>query len=307
MRTSSAFVMLGATVAVTGAIALGGGAPLTAQRATPVWTASLDAVRSVAARVPGRRALRINVVKFGESRRTKNVSVKGAAAEPSVQARTAFQIVFADGSIMVDSGMDQQVHTFFGRGVDEAYDPTAAAQVERALKSARLIVFTHEHADHVAGVIHTPLAAELAPKAMLTRVQLQTLLTTPQVPEIKLDAQTASRYLVFDYDTYFPLAPGVALIKSSGHTPGSQMVYVALESGKDYLLIGDVAWHMDDVRLVAWKDAPWITENREAVMDELRWLNDLSRTSRDLVIVSSHDDDQRKALIQRGVLGDRFE
>ena len=85
------------------------------------------------------------------------------------------------------------------------------------------------------------------------------------------------------------------------------MVYVALESGKDYLLIGDVAWHMDDVRLMAGKDAPWITENREAVMDELRWLNDLSRTSRDLVIVASHDDDQRKALIQQGVLGDRFE
>ena len=54
--------------------------------------------------------------KFAESHRTKNFSVKGAPAEPSVQARTVFQVVYADGYVMVDSGMDQQVHSFFGRG-----------------------------------------------------------------------------------------------------------------------------------------------------------------------------------------------
>jgi glyoxylase-like metal-dependent hydrolase (beta-lactamase superfamily II) len=303
MNRVTALLMSGATVA----IALSGHTGLVAQRAVSAWTASITDIRSSAALIPGARARRINVLKFAESRRTKNFSVKGAAAEPSVQARTAFQVVYPDGSVMVDAGMDRQVHQFFGRGVEEPYDTAAAGRVERALKGARLIVVTHEHGDHVAGVIHTGLANELAPKTLLTRVQVQTLLTSPQMPEIRLTEQTAGRYVVVDYDKYLPIAPGAVLIKAPGHTPGSQMVYVALGSGREYLLIGDAAWHMDGVRQITGKDAPWVTEDQAAVIDQLRWLNGLSRTEPNLVIVASHDDEERQELIRSGVLGDRFE
>src|SRR5262245_1009467 len=188
-----------------------------AQADASKWRASVAEIRATAARIPGRRPLRINVVKFAESRRTKNFSVKGAPADPSVQARTAFQIVFADGRVMVDAGMDQQVHRFFGRGVEEPYDAAAAQEVERALTTAKLIVVTHEHGDHVAGVIHTLRARDFATKTILTRSQVQTLLTAPQMPEIKLTQETAARYLVLDYDRYYPLAPGIVLIKAPGH------------------------------------------------------------------------------------------
>jgi glyoxylase-like metal-dependent hydrolase (beta-lactamase superfamily II) len=251
--------------------------------------------------------LRINVLKFAESRRTKNFSIHGAPPDPSVQARTAFQVVYADGSVMVDAGMDQQVHRFFGRGVEEPYDASAAEQVGGALRRARLIVVTHEHGDHVAGVTHGPFAAELAQKTVLTRAQVRTLMTAPQMPEIRLTEAAAKRFLVVDYDKYYPLAPGVALISASGHTPGSQMVYVILESGREYLLIGDATWHMDGVRQVTGKDAPWITEDKPAILDQLRWLNGLSRTEPRLVIVASHDDDQRAVLTQSRVLGGRLE
>jgi glyoxylase-like metal-dependent hydrolase (beta-lactamase superfamily II) len=271
------------------------------------WTANLDDVRRDAALIPGRRPLRINMVTFAESRRTKNFSVEGAPAEPSIQARTAFQVVFPDGTVMVDAGMDLQVHKFFGRGVEEPYYPDAAREVERAVGAARLIVVTHEHGDHVAGVIRASNAAQLAAKTILTRSQVETLMTAPQMPEIKLDAQAASRYIVVDFDKYLPVAPGMAFIKAAGHTPGSQMVYVALESGREYLLIGDAAWHMDSVRLTRGKNAPWITENRAAVLDQLRWLNDLSRTAPNLVVVASHDHDQHVELIRRAILGNRFE
>jgi hypothetical protein len=110
--------------------------------------ATISELRLTANLVPGREPLRINVVKFAESLRTKNFSVKGAPAEPSVQARTAFQVVYADGTIMIDSGMDQQVHKFFGRGVEEPYDAAAAQQVDKAVRAARFIVMTHEHGDH---------------------------------------------------------------------------------------------------------------------------------------------------------------
>ena len=271
------------------------------------WSADIAAIRKTAALIPGPRPLRLNFLKFAESRRTKNFSVKDAPAAPSVQARTAFQIVYPDSYVMVDAGMDLQVHKFFGRGVDEPYDTQAAQQVERAVRGARLIVLTHEHGDHVAGVVRGASASELASKTVLTRTQVDVLTTNPQMPEIKVSSDMAHRYIVVDYDKYLPLAPGVALIKAPGHTPGSQMVYVALASGREYLLIGDTTWHMDGVRLVRGKDAPWIVEDQSAVLDQLRWLNELARTETNLVIVASHDDEQHADLVKRGLLSNRLE
>jgi glyoxylase-like metal-dependent hydrolase (beta-lactamase superfamily II) len=224
-----------------------------------------------------------------------------------VQARTAFQVVYPDSYVMVDAGMDLQVHKFFGRGVEEPYDAAAAAQVERAVRGARLIVVTHEHGDHVAGVIRSPAAAELAPKTILTATQVEVLRTKPQMPEIQLSEDLAKRFVVVDYERYLPLAPGMALVKSAGHTPGSQMVYVALASGREYLLIGDATWHMDGVRLMKGKDAPWVTEDQNAVLDQLRWLNQLSRTDPRLVIVASHDEEQHAELVKGGLLSNRLE
>ncbi len=282
------------------------GVPVNAQGASG-WTASLDDVRRTAALIPGPRPLRVNFLKFAESRRTKNFSVKDAPVTPSIQARTAFQVIYPDGSVMVDAGMDLAVHKFFGRGVEEPYFPDAARQVEQAVRGAKLIVVTHEHGDHVAGVIHTPAAADLAPKTILMRTQVHTLMSMPQMPEIKLTEELARRFVVVDYDKYFPLAPGIALVKAGGHTPGSQMVYIVLESGREYLLIGDATWHMDGVRLMKGKDAPWVTEDQGAVLDQLRWLNALSRTAPNLIVVASHDEEQHAELIQKGILRNGLE
>jgi glyoxylase-like metal-dependent hydrolase (beta-lactamase superfamily II) len=293
------FVLL--TMLAVTSIASAQGPPLSA------WMADLAEVRRMASLIPGRRPIRLNVVKFAESRRTKNFSIQGAPADPSVQARTAFQVVYADGSVMVDAGMDQQVHRFFGRGVEEPYDATAARQVEAALRRATLIVVTHEHGDHVAGVVRGPLAGDLAAKTILTRAQVRTLTTTPQMPEIRLSDEAARRFIVIDYDKYYPLAPGMVLITAAGHTPGSQMVYVALESGREYLLIGDATWHMDGVRQITGKDAPWITEDRPAILDQLRWLNGVLRDEPGVVVVASHDEEQRMALVAARRIGGGFE
>jgi glyoxylase-like metal-dependent hydrolase (beta-lactamase superfamily II) len=282
--------------------------PWTASAQGPApWAADLDDIRQAARLIPGARPLRVNLRKFAESRRTKNFSVKGAPAIPSVQARTAFQVVYPDSWVMVDAGMDLDVHRFFGRGVEEPYDAAAAAEIGRAVRGARLIVVTHEHGDHVAGLIRPPDAPGLAARTILTRIQVDVLRTTPQMPEIRLTADAARRFLVVDYDRYLPVAPGMVLIKAAGHTPGSQMVYVALGSGREYLLIGDTTWHMDGVRLVQGKDAPWVTEDEPAVLAQLRWLHELTRTAPALVIVASHDEEQHAALVRDGRLSNRLE
>jgi glyoxylase-like metal-dependent hydrolase (beta-lactamase superfamily II) len=271
------------------------------------WSADISEIRRTAALLPGRKASRINVLKFAESHRTKNFSVKGEPATPSVQARTVFQVVYPDGYVMVDAGMDEPMHKQIGRGAEEPYFAEQAQQVDKALRGARAIVFTHEHGDHVTGVIRTPYLSELAPKAILTRAQVRTLETTPQFPDLRITEEQAQRYHIIDYDRYMAFAPGWALIKAAGHTPGSQMMFIALDSGREYLLIGDAAWHMDGVRNVSGKDAPWIVEDTASVGDQLKWLNTLSKTQNNLVIVASHDDDEQKELIARKLLGGKLE
>ena len=85
------------------------------------------------------------------------------------------------------------------------------------------------------------------------------------------------------------------------------MMFITLDSGREYLLIGDAAWHMDSVRKVTGKDAPWIVEDTAAVNDQLKWLNALSMTEKNLVIVASHDDDEHKELVARKLLGGKLE
>ncbi len=145
-------------------------------------------------------------------------------------------------------------------------------------------------------------APELAAKTMLTRTQVQTLQSSPQMPEIRLTPEQAARFVVVDYDRYLPVAPGIVLIKAAGHTPGSQMVYIALASGRELLLVGDATWHMDGVRQMRGKAAPWVKEDQPAVDAQLAWLNGLTRTERNLVVVASHDDEQHAELVRRGEL-----
>src|SRR5436190_19700459 len=273
----------------------------------PGWSADISEIRRVATLIPGRKPLRINVLKFAESHRTKNFSVKGEPASPSIQARTVFQVIYSDGYVMVDAGMDQPMHKQIGRGADEPYFAEQAQQVDKALRGARAIVFTHEHGDHVTGVIRTPYLAELAPKTILTRTQVHTLETTPQFPDLRITEEQAQRYHIIDYDQYMAFAPGWALIKAPGHTPGSQMMFITLDSGREYLLIGDAAWHMDSVRKVTGKDASWIVEDTDAVNDQLKWLNGLYSREKNLVIIASHDDDEHTELVAKKLMGCRLE
>ena len=82
---------------------------------------------------------------------------------------------------------------------------------------------------------------------------------------------------------------------------------VVLASGREYLFIGDTAWHMDGVRQIKGKDAPWIQEDEESLKAQLTWLNKLYNTERNLFIVASHDDEQRRELVEKRILGGKLE
>jgi len=219
---------------------------------------------------------------------------------------SVYQIRFEDGWIMVDAGIDTD--TIAARGPSKAGATTIPEEkyelIQRALVGARSIVVTHEHDDHVAGVIRSSARDVIAPKTLLTRAQIQTLIEHPNNPAIRLEESWSNKYCIFDYDLLYPLAPGVVLIKAPGHTPGSQMVYVHLASGKEILLIGDITWAMAGIEQRRQKTegaSKALGEDRAAIQTEIEWLHNVMRK---LNLVNCHDDDAIAAKIREGVLED---
>jgi glyoxylase-like metal-dependent hydrolase (beta-lactamase superfamily II) len=280
--------------------------PLLPQEAQPYDADLLARVRVAAALVPGAPPSRINYVKLAESHRPLADIIEGGSKDDYVSARTAFQVVYPTGTVMIDSGMDQAVHRFFGFGREEPYWPERNAAVQEALKQAKLIVVTHEHGDHVAGVIRSDSRKEIAAKTLLTREQVRTLLLYPQMPEIRLTPQAARDYIVVDYESYLPVAPGLVLIKAPGHTPGHQMVYVRLDSGREYLFIGDVAWTLANVTQLALRPAATmrrISEDATALGHQLAWIKQVMDQEK-LIVIPSHDDTLLQDLAAKQLIGE---
>jgi len=272
------------------------------------WKSDLAAIRAAGRMIPGPRPLRVNAVKVAESHRPKSVAFEGGPDDTTmVFARTAYQIVYPDGHVMLEAGMDREIHATFGKGKEEPYFEDENARVQEALRSSIFNVLTHEHGDHIAGVVRTDFFDEIAPKTLLTAVQAWALVVQPQRPQLGIPAETAARYRIFDYEDYLPLAAGMVVIKSAGHTPGSQMVYVETETGTEYLFIGDCAWHMDGIITCKQKNAPWIDEDREAIMDQLQWLNGIRGSEPNIAIVVGHDDDQLAEYRAVGLFGSKLE
>lgn len=204
----------------------------------PVYDdALLQQIRTAASAIPGELPTQINYLKYAASIRPWKEVVDGGSNDACTMARTAFQVQYAGGWVMVDAGMDRAVHHFFEQEKPQPFDDAGAEKVARAVQQARLVVVTHEHGDHVGGVVRNT-NPQIMGKTILTKDQVATLINDPQMPEIKLTEAQSKQYMVVDFDGVLAVAPGMVLIKAPGHTKGEIMVYTRLQNGKEYIFTG---------------------------------------------------------------------
>ena len=125
-------------------------------------------------------------------------------------------------------------------------------------------------------------------------------------PEGALDG-----YEPLSYDRMYALAPGIVLIEATGHTPGSQIVYVRLQNAQEYLFIGDVAWHYAGINLV--RPRPnlvsrfFLGEDRPRTHAQVAELKSLEAENPGLAIIVGHDAGRTKDQMESGLLGNRFQ
>ncbi len=270
------------------------------------YSLDLAEIRRLAASVPGERAVRVNHEEIAEAPLPRGAVFAGESLrEPHPMSHGAYQVVFPDGQLVIDSGVDEA--GLRSMNADAPFSSEAFASVQRALASARSIVITHEHSDHLTGIARFAEPEKLVGRLSLTREQLE---NSEALDAIEFPERLRSALAPLDYERYFALAPGVVLVKAPGHTPGTQMVFVALADGEEFLFLGDVAWHMKQIREL-WYRPRLVTdfflgEDRDAVLAQFRTLHEL-RTRDPIELIASHDTDQRKALISSGTLGSHFE
>jgi glyoxylase-like metal-dependent hydrolase (beta-lactamase superfamily II) len=243
------------------------------------------ALRQLAAAIPGAKPDRIIVQDVAWRRVPGTLVVAGGGLKRNnLDVESFLMPRAAGGAIVVDSGITAQD----SRALHEEQQlPRSQRLVEQALRRAGLILFTHEHSDHMAALLRMPDYASVVRHALITPEQLAGADKLPWPP--------GGRALLrpFAYQGMAAVAPGVVLIHTPGHTPGSQMIFVTLANGREYLFAGDTATVARSWKLVRARSrllSDWLApEDRAAVLGWLWALRDLKRQDPGLVIIPGHD------------------
>ena len=262
----------------------------------------LSEVRRLAESMPGARPVDIRVERVADFRAPAAAIVAGDGWRQETLQALSYQLVYPDHTVILDTAMDQAQAKAMG-AVSKIYQDAYDRMIQ-AMSKAQLILITHEHPDHIGGLAAHP---ELLRLARLTREQVD---NPAHMLPARFPENAFQGYPALIYDRYFAAAPGVVLIKSPGHSPGSQMIFVTRQGGVELLFLGDVAWSMRNVTLLRERPryvANMLDENRAAVMRQLATLHALTQTDPKLNLIPGHDGGPVAALLQRGLFHEKFQ
>jgi glyoxylase-like metal-dependent hydrolase (beta-lactamase superfamily II) len=260
-------------------------------------------IRRLAGTVPGDQPVAIEAEAVALIKPPAAIVVAGDGWEPSDLPVYSYRVAYPQTSVIIDTAFNQAL----GGNSLASFDAEAFARMQAAMAQSSLILVTHEHADHIGGLTTHPNLAAVLAATKLTREQFMDPagMLPAKFPDHALDG-----YVPLDYRQYQAVSPGIVLIKSPGHTPGSQMVYVRTADGKEFLFVGDVAWHFRNIELQ--RERPrfatqfMMGEDRVAVFGQLVALHRLHEAEPGISIVPGHDGVVVNHLIGAGLVSARF-
>lgn len=261
-------------------------------------------LRALADSIPGEKPNEIRYEKVMDLTFAEAMIMAGEPWRKSLMPIYSYQLVYADQTLIVDAALDRS--TAQPDFLVDSFDEAAYRRMGAAMEKAAQIVITHEHMDHIGGIARHPRLASLLPALRLTQEQV----ANPKGMEpAVLPAEVMKGYQPLRYGQTLAIAPGVVLIKSPGHTPGSQMVYVRRADGRELLFLGDVSWRQRNVELE--RERPLfmtllIGEDRQAVLGQFKALHQMLQAEPDLRLVPGHDAPAMKALTGEGLLAPGF-
>ena len=245
-------------------------------------------LRSLSDSQSGPRPVAIEYAAVATDSRPGTLLVAGGGLRYDETAVLVWRLITPGGDTVINSGLtsEQAMASGFAR-----YHPELQATVDSWLTAARKIAFTSEEIDHVGGLVaHLSENLDLVGKVSGNRDQLKAIRSLSPLTTKSLPAESA---ILVDQAGYFPIAPGIAAVCTPGHRKGSEMIYVRLQDGREYLFVGDTAPMR---RNVEWQrprsryEAEWLgAEDRAATLAWIKGLSGLEAREPGLKIVYGHD------------------
>ena len=266
----------------------------------PAGNYSIDIaeVRKLADAVPGDKPTEIRAEHLFSFTFPHAAMVTGTGWEDMDVPVYSYQVAYADRAVVVDTGVDEP-----GSKDNPNFDAAAYARIQTAMLTAANVVITHEHPDHIGGLVASPNIAPVLSHTQLTKEQVD---NPARMAGLKFPPGALDNYQPLIYDRYHALAPGIVLIKAPGHTPGSQLVYAKRADGREVLFLGDVAWRIESVERIAprarYVSDFYLKEDREAVILELAEFKRLHETEPSIVMIAGHDGEQMAELVKGGIV-----
>ncbi len=127
----------------------------------------------------------------------------------------SYQLILPTDSIIIDTAFTAAMGASFGAQVDD----DAYARMDSAMSSATLIAITHEHSDHIGGIIAHSEPAEIQ-KALRRQAEQ---LGEPAALRASPGRPRSRDYVAIDYADMLAIWRRASYsIRAPGHTPGSQ-------------------------------------------------------------------------------------
>jgi glyoxylase-like metal-dependent hydrolase (beta-lactamase superfamily II) len=231
----------------------------------------------------------------------------GAFSEPRVFSQTALLVRHPRGDLLIDTGLGTHARDHFEtmpwlmRSLTQLDLRTpAAAQLSAAgytLSGLVGLVPTHIHWDHISGVPDFPgvpvwlnarehaFARDGGHSSALYR-SFGELAT-------KEYAFAPRAYLGFERSFDVWGDGSIVLVPAPGHSPGSILAFIALPSGKRFVLLGDLVWQSDGIMRPA--ERPGLTgvlvdDDGSQVRHGIAHVAAIARRFPELVLLPAHDD-----------------
>lgn len=253
---------------------------------TPAKPVTIGQLRSLASSVPGAAPSDVEMELVAWRRLPGNLFAAGSGMKRRLIGVMAWQLPVPGGKpVLIDTGLTQQDSMEMGM---EKWRADRQARVDRAMDEAGLILLTHEHPDHQGALVAK------GGRALMETAALNALQRRPAPEAAKLHwrgSATPMPRIVGNLPA--AIAPGIVVIPAPSHTLGSQMIFVRLGDGREYLFTGDIA-----TLAQSWKETRarsrlvgeyFTTENRAEVFAWLKTIRALKAAAPNLIILTGHD------------------
>jgi glyoxylase-like metal-dependent hydrolase (beta-lactamase superfamily II) len=259
-------------------------------RAVAPHPLTMARLRALGDSLPGPRPTAINVRMVASDRSSGDLLAAGAGIKRRLYSVLSYRLDRpGTAPIVIDTGIDGRLAP--ARHIENV-STHRQALLDADMKRAALILATDESIEMLSGL--AALTATPGGEAALARARLNRW----QLPEATRAAGLAWAPGLAAAPTIagpvpLAVAPGVVVIPAGAPTPGSQMVYVHLADGREYLLAGPVApyaMNLADLRTRSRLMDLWEgPQDRAGAMRWLVTLRALQREAPGLFIAPGHD------------------